>query len=381
LLATCAYGTYKRNEVWHSEESLWFNVTLKSPKNGRGLMNYGIIKVDEGKYAEAEAYFNKTLQLLPAYSFVFVNMGVLKERTGDNSNAESYYLNGIALGPVYPSHFFLYGQFLYHQARFIEAEVMLQKSMALSKSYLEPRQLLLKIYELLGQWDELKTLAVSTLKISPDNAGALAALECAEKRKTRADIDADNIRTAPTAEKYLALSNDYYQEGKYQQCIIAAQQAIILKPAYADAYNNVGCAYNMLEQYDRATEALQKALSINPAYELAKNNLVLAKNHQIIPGQAISNKKPTAENYIDQSLLYYNQKQYELCIAACLSALQIKPDYDLAYNNLCAAYNRLGEWDAAIETANKGLKINPNNERIKNNLAGAINGKKLNQKK
>jgi len=381
LLGTCAYGTYKRNEVWHSEESLWFNVTVKSPKNGRGLMNYGIIKVDEGKYAEAESYFNRALQLLPAYSFIYVNIGVLKEKTGDNISAENNYLTGIELGGVYPSHFFLYGQFLYHQARFIEAEVMLQKSIALSNSYLEPRQVLMKTYELLGQWDQLKALAISTLRIAPENADALAAFECVEKRKTRAEIAADNIKTAPTAEKYLALSNDYYQEGKYQQCIVAAEQAIILKSNYAEAYNNVGCGYNALGQYDKAAEALQKALSLKPDYELAKNNLIMARQHRNLVPDAISGKPPTAEEYINQSLQYYNQKQYELCIAACVSALQIKPDYDLAYNNLCAAYNKLGEWDQAIETANRGLKINPNNERIKNNLAEAVKGKKSSQKK
>lgn len=381
LLGTCAYGTYKRNEVWHSEESLWRNVTLKSPKNGRGLMNYGIIKVGDGKYAEAEAYFNRALQLLPSYSFIYVNMGVLKEKTGDIVNAENYYLNGIELGSIYPSHFFLYGEFLYHQARFIEAELMLQKSIALSNSYLGPRLTLMKTYELLGQWDDLKILALSTLNIAPDNADALTALDHAKKRKTKSDIDADDIKSAPTAEKYLTLSNDYYQEGKYQQCIIAAEQAIMLKPNYADAYNNLGCAYTMLEQYDRAADALQKALSINPGYELAKNNLILTKAHRNISGDAITGKRSTADDYLNQSLLYYNQRQYDLCIAACLSALQLKPDYDLPYNNLCAAYNNLGEWDQAIETANKGLKINPNNERIKSNLAESIKGKKLNQKK
>src|SRR6202000_2728746 len=33
LLCACAYGTFKRNQVWNTEESLWFNVTVKSPQN------------------------------------------------------------------------------------------------------------------------------------------------------------------------------------------------------------------------------------------------------------------------------------------------------------------------------------------------------------
>src|SRR6185312_1929999 len=76
LFALCAYGTWKRNNIWHSEESLWLNVTVKSPKNGRGLMNYGNILVDEGKYAEAETYFDRAMQLIPGYSYLYVNIGL-----------------------------------------------------------------------------------------------------------------------------------------------------------------------------------------------------------------------------------------------------------------------------------------------------------------
>jgi tetratricopeptide (TPR) repeat protein len=381
LLCTCAYGTYKRNSVWHTEESLWFNVTVKSPKNGRGLMNYGIIKVDEGKYAEAENYFNKAMQLLPTYSFIYANKAVLKEKTGDNANAETYYLQSIELGNNYPSHFFLYGQFLYYQARFIEAQVMLQKAITLSNSYLPPRLLLMKTYESLGEWDELKKLANSTLQIAPGNEDALISLDDSKKRKSKAEVEADKVKMTPTAEKYLALSLDYYQEGKYEQCIVAAEEAIKLKNNYAEAYNNIGCAYNALNQFDKAVEVLNMAIALKPGYWLAKNNLTVAKNHHNPPGQMITIARQTAEDYLNQSLLYFNQKQYELCIAACESALAIKPDYDLAYNNLCATYNKLGMWNNAIEMAEKGLKINPHNLMLRNNLNEAIKGKLHDQKK
>jgi Tfp pilus assembly protein PilF len=66
---------------------------------------------------------------------------------------------------------------------------------------------------------------------------------------------------------------------------------------------------------------------------------------------------------------------YDLCIAASESALEERPNYDLAYNNMCAAYNRLKQWDNAIKTGQKGLQINPNNAILKNNLAEAMAGK------
>jgi tetratricopeptide (TPR) repeat protein len=379
LLGTCAYGTHKRNEVWHSEESLWLNVTVKSPKNGRGWMNYALIKITEGKYTEAEADLNEAMALLPTYSFVYTNIGVLKEKMGDNANAWKNYLIGIGMGSNYPSHFFLFGQFLYNQRRFNEAEIMLRKAISLSDSYLDPRLTLMKTYERLQEWDKLKALASSTLQIAPGNTNALACLEECKERKSNADMEADKVKMAPTPEKYLTLSLAYYLEAKYEQCIAAAQEAIKLHPGYADAYNNIGCAYNELNQYDKAAEVFKKVLVIKPGYMLAKNNLERAEKHQSTTGETIS--RLNAENYLDESLIYFNTGQYELCIAACNSALILKPRYDLAYNNICAAYNKLGRWDDAIAVGEKGLQINPGNQRLKNNLAEAINGKTHRPKK
>lgn len=373
LFIACAYGTWKRNNVWHSEESLWRNVTLKSPKNGRGLMNYGIIKVQDGKFAEADMYFNRALELLPNYSFIYVNKGVLDEKMGNDAAAEKNYLMGLALANIYPSHFVLYGEFLYNRERYREAQVMLETAIQLSPADIDARIYLMKTYEALGEWDQLKALAAKTIQLLPDDKQAVAYLEDADKKKTRADVEADGVKLAPTPEKYLQLSMDYYLEKKYEQCIAATRQALALRPNYTEAWNNMGTAYMALAQYDKAIEALQKAANLKPGYLLAKNNLVLAKAHHPDPEATI--KAPTAENYIDQSLNYFNYRMYNMCIAACESALELKPNYSLAYNNLCAAYNQLGQWDKAIEAGNKGLQIDPNNERLKNNLAQAIAGK------
>ncbi|MBS1527006.1 MAG: tetratricopeptide repeat protein [Bacteroidetes bacterium] len=373
LFGACAYGTWERNNVWHSEETLWLNVTLKSPKNGRGLMNYGIIKVQDGQYAEAERYFNKALQLLPEYSFIYVNMGVLDDKTGRYAEAEKNYLTGILLGAIYPSHYELYGEFLYRQARYREAAVMLQQAIRLSDAELLQREYLMRTYEAEGKWDELKDLASNTLRIAPDDAVARTSLTDAENRKIHADIEADELKTSSDPGKYLQLSLDYYTAKRYDQSVAAAKHAISLKPNYAEAWNNMGSAYIAEQQYDKAKQALQQAIALKPDYQLAKNNLLLAEKHFTDKQLLVSTCTP--EDYINQGLTYFNYRMYDMCIAASLSALDLKPNYDLAYNNLCAAYNKLGEWDKAIEAANKGLQANPNNQLLKNNLAQALKGK------
>src|SRR5262249_19658762 len=86
-LLAMAYGTHQRNIVWRTEESLWLDVTQKSPRNGRGLMTYGLIQMSKGEYATADTYFQRALQLVPQYSYLHVNIAILKGATGRDAEA------------------------------------------------------------------------------------------------------------------------------------------------------------------------------------------------------------------------------------------------------------------------------------------------------
>ena len=57
LLAAYAYGTWQRNIVWYNEESLWYDVTQKSPNNGRGLMNYALALYQKEDYYGSRKIF------------------------------------------------------------------------------------------------------------------------------------------------------------------------------------------------------------------------------------------------------------------------------------------------------------------------------------
>lgn len=276
-LSAYAYGTYQRNEVWYTEETLWHDVTLKSPGNGRGLMNYGLSKMAKGDYVTADIYYQKALKLLPTYPSLYINMGILQAATGHPNKAEGYFRTGIMYGSNLPDAYIFYGRFLKEQKRYVEAIAQFEKALALSPGHLYAANMLMDTYLETANWDALKTMANNTLQISPDNKDALYYLDAANKRKAKSDTQADQSPTPPTAEKYLDLSLQYYQTGKYQQCIDAATQAIKLKPDYAEAYNNIGSAYNMLQQYDKAIIALKKAIELKPDFQLAKNNLAQAQ--------------------------------------------------------------------------------------------------------
>lgn len=84
---------------------------------------------------------------------------------------------------------------------------------------------------------------------------------------------------------------------------------------------------------------------------------------------------PSGRNHVNASLELYRAGDYEGCVRAALQALKVQPGYHLAYNNLCAAYNKLGRWDEAIAAGVEAVRLGPNDVVARNNLVVARHGK------
>jgi len=153
------------------------------------------------------------------------------------------------------------------------------------------------------------------------------------------------------------------------------KKGIALAPNLPDGYLFYARYLMAMNRNTEAKVAIDKGISISPQHAglitiRQQNDAAMGNNTASVSNATEAVKqKPSAENYINLSLQYYNQGEYAKCVEAAEEALKYKPDYDLAYNNICAAYNRLGNWDKAIAAAEKGLQINPNNQLLKNNMA------------
>jgi protein O-mannosyl-transferase len=94
-----------------------------------------------------------------------------------------------------------------------------------------------------------------------------------------ADVTAQQLlaEAESSPESYLAVSLQRYQEGKYAESIAASRSALALQPNYAEAWNNIGAAYNKLGRYAEGAAACEEALRLKPDFELARNNLQYAR--------------------------------------------------------------------------------------------------------
>lgn len=273
IISAYAYGTYVRNQVWHSEESLWLDVTQKSPKNGRGLMNYGVIKMGQGDYATANKYFVKALKYNPQYAALQINLGVVNNALGDPASAEAYFKKGIEFDYNYPACHYFYASFLRKQGRVNEAIQELNTTLTLSPNHINALHSLIEIYNSLGNAQKLKETVTLALSIDPGDAFA----QKYQNGLVASDAIILNQSAGSTsgmsASRLLSLSLDSYNSGNYKKCIEYCEAALKLQPDFADAYNNMCAAYNNLQEWDKAIEAGKMAVKLKPDYQLAKNNL------------------------------------------------------------------------------------------------------------
>jgi|GEM_PF-135204 len=364
-----AYGVHQRNKVWKDEISLWKDVTIKSPKNGRGHMNYGLALMAQGDYSNAEISFNNALEYVPYYSSIYTNMGILKNAIGDKESADKYFQKSLSLNDANHKTKYFYGRYLFQNNKFDEAIDQFKEVNQSVPNYLDTNDYIFKSYHKLKDWDNMKSFSNEVLANWPKDDTSKKYLDIALNKKSVLTVLEEEVSDSPSPEKYLNLSLQYFNEGNYEDCIRVAGKAVELNPEYADAYNNIGIGHFYLLNYDQAIEAYQKALELNPSYQLAKNNLANAEDKKKDLANATSSlsDKEASAYFINLSLEFYKKEKYQSCIAAARKSNAIIPNA-IAYNNICSSFNQLKEYQKAIAACNEALKLDAGSKLAKGNL-------------
>lgn len=134
------------------------------------------------------------------------------------------------------------------------------------------------------------------------------------------------------AEAYYNRGNTYTKLRQYEQSIQDYNKAIELKPNYADAYNNRGNSYRYLKQDEQAIQDFNKALKF--------------KQHEFI--------------YANRGMVYEKLKQYERAIKDYDKAIKLNPNFTEMYNERGNIYMKLKLYKRAIQDYTKVISLNSN---------------------
>lgn len=164
---------------------------------------------------------------------------------------------------------------------------------------------------------------------------------------------------------------NFYGQKNFNAAIVEFKKACALAPKNLLVVNNIVASLNELKMFDEAIVYATKGLKIDPNFSLLKNNFAETL-------KAKQSYHPDASYYINISYNYYVQGEFEKCIATSKMILKYEPNSFLAWNNICSAYNQLNQYDKAIDACNKGLKLAPTNELLRNNREVAVKAKAAN---
>lgn len=257
ILLVHAYGTYQRNEVWKTEDTLWADVVAKSPGNGRAWMNYGLTHMAVGRYQIAKQSFDRAAALTPNYATLEINQGVVNASLGDHVAAERHFRRALALKADHDAHFF-FARWLVGRGRGPEALEHLRTAVRVSPAVIAPRGLLLRLLTAIGAESELRALADDTRRIDPRNA----TLAMVEQRWPSYDAAFKDGLAAIRRRDWMTAAH-------------ANRDALRYDPRSADALNNLGWSLAQLGFRDEAIRAYRQALAIRPEDYRARNNLAL----------------------------------------------------------------------------------------------------------
>ncbi len=255
IFAAEAFGTVQRNMVWDTEETLWRDVTIKSPNNGRGLMNYGLTLMGKGQLKEALVIYERAHKLIPNYAYLETNLAIVKGAIGGmDDQAEKHFKRAVQLIREPVAHPY-WTRYLVQRGRYDEARNVLKDGLARMPDNWPMRIAYLDIAERIGVWGELKRAYEETRKYYPDRQELnrfAQSLARAELRRRELEASAANLPLAQRCE----LAELRYGFGEPDAALQAAMQALQLD---ANAWCGHRIAAFSLSELRRFTDAAYHA--------------------------------------------------------------------------------------------------------------------------
>ena len=273
VLGICCWTTFQRNLIWQSQSAFWNDVLEKNPDDVKAHLVVGSALISDGQPDRGFADLDRAASLASNDAADEISLGVAFDQTSRDSEAPRHFQLALKKDPNYSSAWSAWSRWLITRRRLDEALQAATTALRISPWNLEAEHTLLDYYTAKSDWPELNKHAQAVLRLDPADADASRAMNVAQAgfailKKTEA-----RAKSQPSADKYLALSVEYFKNHRYEESVKACQEALDIKPGLAEAWNNMAAAYHAQGKNDEAIVALKEAVRLRPDLSVAEGNL------------------------------------------------------------------------------------------------------------
>ncbi len=356
--------TYIKSNNYFDARQRFLNATQQDPKSATAWYNLGLIQWREGNNDEAIRSLSKAVELNPTFSRASVLLSVVYLRKGDkNAAMEAVSRSLLSRG----TDVMLLGAKAMVQASMGDYRQALDTAVtALKLDYQNPELLRImgEIYLGLNREGlallslnkayDLYTAADDTKGAAPLPEGQ-APVSKYDRRRARgsdglAGIDAESVgRNEGLAHIYYLYGEIALNKERYEEARRHFQKAVEYRPAYFEAWNNLGITWVVAKKGQEAIVSFTKALELQPQSFDARVNLGNAYRISQLPDRAEQSKK-----------------QYE-------AAMKLNPGHAAPYFNMGILYlenkslmqDQVQRYDTAKEYFNKFRQMAPPASRRK----------------
>jgi tetratricopeptide (TPR) repeat protein len=165
------------------------------------------------------------------------------------------------------------------------------------------------------------------------------------------------------------------KQGEFEKALVHYNEAIKLKPTFAEPNNNMGIVFQKQGKFGDAFSAYVRATLLDPVFPEAYNNLgaVLEKLGRLEEAaqnyaKAINLDPVYADPHFNPGNTFSRLGRLQEAIDEYRKALEINPRFFGAHNNIAIALQRQGKYEEAIAHLREALNLEPKHAGTRNNL-------------
>ncbi len=178
---------------------------------------------------------------------------------------------------------------------------------------------------------------------------------------------------------YYNLGNTLRDAGRFDLALAEFDQAVALKPDYAEAYNGRAIALANLGRMDEALAAVGRAIAVKPDYAEACSNqgLILSELRRFDDAlasfdRALALKPDDARLHNNRGTALQELKRLDEALAGFEAAVALQPDYAQAHYNCGLVLHDLNRLDESLARFDKAIALFPDYVQAHHNRGAVL---------